>query len=258
MVQIRKLRMRDRKDFLRMLLASFEREIIEDGYSVEGAKKWLKWDKRFFGLLSYLGSSQRRKGWVAIKKNKVVGAVTVFQRSKDQIEVSSMVVDESVRRQGIGKKLMERVVQEYGSKFDLTLGVREDNIAARALYESVGFTIDEDEGAIEYHIPMPEKPLAAPEGFTYREAKKSDMGKLGKIIQIMPEYESVPQIYTRFINKSKKRPWRFQFFLTAVIVQNHEINGVGVSSWGRFSRLGDVRANAVLPSAKIAYPGFLH
>lgn len=60
----------------------------------------------------------------------------------DEWEVESVVVDESVRRRGIGSSLMRELVGRAvaAGAATLVLEVRESNLAARQLYEKIGFS----------------------------------------------------------------------------------------------------------------------
>jgi ribosomal-protein-alanine N-acetyltransferase len=62
----------------------------------------------------------------------------------DELHINSLAVDESARRQGIARRLLDRVVRDAvaeGARM-ATLEVRQSNIAARALYEGLGFRIE--------------------------------------------------------------------------------------------------------------------
>lgn len=62
----------------------------------------------------------------------------------DELHINSLAVDESVRRQGIARRLLDNVVRDAlaeGARM-ATLEVRQSNAAARALYEGLGFRIE--------------------------------------------------------------------------------------------------------------------
>ena len=66
----------------------------------------------------------------------------VLLRSREEfVRILSLAVDPDARRQGVARALLkeaEKRVRERGGK-ELVLELREDNAAARALYESLGF-----------------------------------------------------------------------------------------------------------------------
>jgi len=62
----------------------------------------------------------------------------------DELHINSLAVDERVRRQGVARRLLDKVVRDAiaeGARM-ATLEVRQSNAAARALYEGLGFRIE--------------------------------------------------------------------------------------------------------------------
>jgi ribosomal-protein-alanine N-acetyltransferase len=61
----------------------------------------------------------------------------------DELHVNTMVVDFPFRRQGLGRRLMRHVLREAAltGAHRATLEVRASNVAARRLYEGLGFTV---------------------------------------------------------------------------------------------------------------------
>lgn len=82
----------------------------------------------------------------AITENSFVGLVNCFVNFatftvKPFINIHDVIVTEKWRGKGVGRKMLERVIDE-GRKIDcskITLEVREDNKRARSLYQSLGF-----------------------------------------------------------------------------------------------------------------------
>ena len=75
---------------------------------------------------------------VALDGGEVVGYVgsqTVLQEA----DMMNIAVAESHRRQGIARKLVEELIRRLDA-YQLTLEVRQSNLPAIALYESMGFT----------------------------------------------------------------------------------------------------------------------
>lgn len=62
----------------------------------------------------------------------------------DELHINSLAVEESVRRQGIARRLLDQVVRDAvaeGARM-ATLEVRQSNVPARSLYEGLGFRIE--------------------------------------------------------------------------------------------------------------------
>ena len=61
----------------------------------------------------------------------------------DELHVNTMAVDEPYRRMGLGTRLMTAVMEDAAGRgvTRATLEVRAANVAARKLYESLGFTV---------------------------------------------------------------------------------------------------------------------
>ena len=75
---------------------------------------------------------------VALDGEEVVGYVgsqTVLQEA----DMMNIAVADSHRRQGIARRLVEELIRQLDA-YQLTLEVRQSNIAAISLYESMGFT----------------------------------------------------------------------------------------------------------------------
>ncbi|RBP83695.1 ribosomal-protein-alanine N-acetyltransferase [Marinomonas rhizomae] len=87
---------------------------------------------------------QTRKNWVVelgdVTQKSIVGWLTASV-VLDQSELELIVIDPSVRRQGLARQLMiawsEAVAQQDVS--ELLLEVRESNLGAISLYKSLGF-----------------------------------------------------------------------------------------------------------------------
>jgi ribosomal-protein-alanine N-acetyltransferase len=61
----------------------------------------------------------------------------------DELHVTTIAIDPAHRRRGLGRFLMERVIQEASARGArrATLEVRASNLSARLLYENLGFTV---------------------------------------------------------------------------------------------------------------------
>ena len=93
---------------------------------------------------------QSRKNWVIESAESVLDtepshvlAWLTASQTFDQSELELILVDVAVRRQGLAKKLMTTWLESF-SKGDVTeylLEVRESNLGAIGLYESLGFEL---------------------------------------------------------------------------------------------------------------------
>ena len=87
--------------------------------------------------------------------NKLAGYCIVYF-VLDEGEIARIAVDKSLRRQGVGRKLLEQVeiiCKEKGIT-RLMLDVRESNENARAFYKSLGF---EEDGVRKNFYEMPKE-----------------------------------------------------------------------------------------------------
>jgi ribosomal-protein-alanine N-acetyltransferase len=96
------------------------------------------WSARFF--LQELQVSCARSILGEINQ-RIVGYV-LFWLLPDEIDVHNLAVHREFRRRGIGRLLLQQVVIEAGRRSSkrVTLEVRQSNVAAQKLYESLGFT----------------------------------------------------------------------------------------------------------------------
>ena len=70
--------------------------------------------------------------------NKLVGII-VYEDIFNRFEIDYIVVDSQFRRQGIGQELLKSII--LLNPENITLEVREDNIAAINLYKKNGFVV---------------------------------------------------------------------------------------------------------------------
>ena len=91
--------------------------------------------------------------FIASKDDKIVGYAGILVML-DEGHVMNIAVDQTHRGKGIGRKLVQRLIDQ-GHELDLmglTLEVRVGNIAAINLYESLGF-VSVGERSDYYHYP---------------------------------------------------------------------------------------------------------
>jgi GNAT superfamily N-acetyltransferase len=96
--------------------------------------------------ISGMASATDHAAFIAIMDEKIVGWVhafkSLFLESKPFIEIGGLVVDETYRNKGIGKKLVERIKQWCVEKQISTLRVRSQlkRKEAHQFYLNNGFT----------------------------------------------------------------------------------------------------------------------
>lgn len=73
--------------------------------------------------------------------NDEIAAFAITQVVLDEATLFNIAVDPAFQRQGLGRTLLEHLISELGQRDVLTLWleVRASNVAAIALYESLGF-----------------------------------------------------------------------------------------------------------------------
>ena len=89
-------------------------------------------------LLGLLGQPHCR-AWCLLKDNQPVAAIW-YQCVAERAEMVDLRVLASERRQGLGRQLLWASLTALGDVGAVELEVRSSNAAARALYESLGFS----------------------------------------------------------------------------------------------------------------------
>jgi len=78
---------------------------------------------------------------VAEEEGEVVGYILVRRAKRTgRLHIDSIIVDPAQRGKGIGRAMMEHVVEQHGHE-ELRLVVAQGNHAALRLYQSLGFAI---------------------------------------------------------------------------------------------------------------------
>ncbi len=83
--------------------------------------------------------------------------IIVYTKIYDRVEIEYIIVDKQYRRQGIGKSLLNYIINNNTDTINITLEVKESNIEAIKFYEKCGFekvTIREKYYGIENGILM--------------------------------------------------------------------------------------------------------
>jgi ribosomal-protein-alanine N-acetyltransferase len=94
---------------------------------------------------SYFEYDLKRKGgflYVAQEKGEILGYVDAWLLG-DELHLANIAVKEEYRRQGIGTKLLKKVIdlgRKYGASYIL-LEVRLTNTSAQKFYEKLGFEV---------------------------------------------------------------------------------------------------------------------
>jgi ribosomal-protein-alanine N-acetyltransferase len=111
---------------------------LDQVMAIERASFPFPWSTRFF--LEELRVECARSLVVEIG-TRVVGYV-LFWLLPDEIDVHNVAVHSEFRRRGIGRVLLQQVVEQGRERqlSQVTLEVRESNIPAQMLYRSMGFT----------------------------------------------------------------------------------------------------------------------
>ena len=87
---------------------------------------------------------QKQAFIVSVEKDGKLAGYCIVYFALDEAEIARIAVDESCRRQGVGRELLDQVQQICHDKAitHLLLDVRESNDVARAFYRDYGFGID--------------------------------------------------------------------------------------------------------------------
>jgi [ribosomal protein S18]-alanine N-acetyltransferase len=101
------------------------------------------WSARQYDAL-FAADAPERVALVAIEESRpaAVAGFVIVRCGDEEWEIENVVVDEGTRRQGIGGLLIREVLHHARRRgvASVLLEVRESNLAARALYNRLGFT----------------------------------------------------------------------------------------------------------------------
>ena len=92
-----------------------------------------------YGFLQGLLDQSHCRAWCLVKDNQPVAAIW-YQCVAERAEMVDLRVLASERRQGLGRQLLWASLTALGNVEAVELEVRLSNVAARALYESLGFS----------------------------------------------------------------------------------------------------------------------
>ena len=92
-----------------------------------------------YGFLRGLLDQPQCRAWCLLKDKQPVAAIW-YQCAPERAEMVDLRVLASERRQGLGRQLLWASLTTLGDVGAVELEVRSSNVAARALYESLGFS----------------------------------------------------------------------------------------------------------------------
>lgn len=115
-------------------ILALERDAYSHPWSEASLREAVSNRRRFRALVLRSGEERRAP-------DRGVRAYCIAQRVADELHVHNVAVVAALRRRGLARRLLLHVLEEgrlAGLRLAL-LEVREGNLAARALYESLGF-----------------------------------------------------------------------------------------------------------------------
>ena len=92
-----------------------------------------------YGFLRGLLDQPHCRAWCLVKDKQPVAAIW-YQCAAERAEMVDLRVMASERRRGLGRQLLWSSLTALGDVGAVELEVRSSNVAARALYESLGFS----------------------------------------------------------------------------------------------------------------------
>lgn len=109
--------------------------IMQNGFDPQFGEAWSA--SQLAGTLMLSGAFARQ---ALAEDGKVLG-FTLARAASDEVELLLVAVDVQLRSRGIGRLLVEKVAEDARLRGagELYLEVRENNVAARRLYQSMGF-----------------------------------------------------------------------------------------------------------------------
>ena len=110
-------------------VADLEKKVFSDAWSIQGIYDTFCQKQAFVT--------------VAEQDKKIIGYCIMYY-AVEEAEIARIAVDDTVRRQGVGRGILDCVCQCSKAKNikRLLLDVRESNASARRFYEQYGFIVD--------------------------------------------------------------------------------------------------------------------
>ncbi|MCR5878189.1 GNAT family N-acetyltransferase [Phenylobacterium sp. J367] len=110
------------------------------------------WDHRFEALVARLTAdlvenfdSEREGSWIAERAGTNIGCVFLQRQDETTAKLRLLLVDPAARGLGLGRRLVDECVtraRDLGYR-EMTLWTQSILIAARSIYEAVGFELEE-------------------------------------------------------------------------------------------------------------------
>ena len=80
--------------------------------------------------------------YVLEKEGRIIGNATYEIKSQDYVYISGLLILPEFQSKGLGKEVMQDILQEIGHVARIDLVTHPDNVKAIRLYESFGFIIE--------------------------------------------------------------------------------------------------------------------
>jgi ribosomal protein S18 acetylase RimI-like enzyme len=123
----------------------YKRATLEDISSLIVMEKTMEGSKIYSAMIKeYEWEEVMQDGLVYIleKEGRIIGNVTYEIKSQDHVYISGLLILPEFQRKGLGKEVMQNILQEIGNVTRIDLVTHPDNLKAIHLYKSFGFTIE--------------------------------------------------------------------------------------------------------------------
>ena len=223
------------------------------GLSLEFQEKMLKINQILLGLPGKIIMKNIRD-YVVELDGEIVAGYSIIA-AKDKYEFGNLFTRKEFQRKGIASIIVNKVIAEYTDK-PIHLEVEKRNSVATKIYEKYGF--EEISIRKEYIMDTPLKTLSFPDGYRARPTQKEDLAKLNRLQTELPNMESLPESYKKYLDKTSKKMFRMQYQYPVVLLNDQEIVGIARALWSRgMPHTADIIATAILTEAKSLYPQFV-
>lgn len=123
-------------DTIRLILDVYDNELDFKGYERPD----------IYDITNYYLKKPNNNFWIALDKNKLVGTVGIFGKTKKLAYLKRLIITKEYRHQGLGKKLLQTAIDFAKTHGYTTIyaGTVKENPNAISFYEHYGFTISND------------------------------------------------------------------------------------------------------------------